>query len=204
MKKKLLIVLALLVAVPALLLFASCGKQTVKADIGEAADTLSDKGASASDSDSSDSSGSDVTSESLTDAQSLQKSAGPTAQERMAMEKAEAMQALVNEDVRFDFDSAALNERAQEILKKKATYLEKYSAAYVTVTIEGHCDDRGTNEYNLALGEKRAQSAKNFLVNLGIASSRLKTISYGEEKPVDPGQNEGAWVKNRRAHFIIQ
>ena len=72
------------------------------------------------------------------------------------------------------------------------------------MTIGGHCDERGTNEYNLALGERRAESAKNFLVSLGVNASRLKTISYGEEKPVDTGHDEAAWSKNRRAHFVTE
>ena len=73
----------------------------------------------------------------------------------------------------------------------------------VTVTIEGHCDERGTNEYNLALGDRRAESAKRFLTDLGISATRLTTVSYGEERPVDPRHNEEAWAKNRRAHFVI-
>ena len=70
--------------------------------------------------------------------------------------------------------------------------------------VEGHADNRGTNEYNLALGEGRAQSAKTFLLDLGIDGSRLQTISYGEERPLDPRETEDAWAKNRRAHFVIQ
>ena len=72
------------------------------------------------------------------------------------------------------------------------------------VTIEGHCDERGTNEYNIALGERRANSARDFLVNLGTDLTRLTTISLGEEKPMDPGHNEDAWSKNRRAHFVLK
>ncbi len=77
----------------------------------------------------------------------------------------------------------------------------KYST--VKIQIEGHCDERGTAEYNLALGERRANSAKKYLVSLGIPADRLSTISYGKEMPLDPGHNEEAWAKNRRAHFII-
>lgn len=117
-------------------------------------------------------------------------------------ENAAAMQALMTEDVYFDYDSAALTPAAQETLKKKFAYLEKYSDIFTT--IEGHCDERGTNEYNLGLGERRAESAKNFLIDLGIAASRFTTVSYGEEKPVDPGHNEDAWSKNRRAHFLVK
>jgi peptidoglycan-associated lipoprotein len=106
-----------------------------------------------------------------------------------------------NEDIYFEFDSIRLSPAAQEILAKKAQWLRANPAA--TVTIEGHCDNRGTNEYNLALGEGRAQSARAFLDDLGIESSRLKTTSYGEERPIDSAQTEEAWAKNRRAHFVI-
>ena len=87
------------------------------------------------------------------------------------------------------------------ILKENAELLKKYPK--VKIQIEGHCDERGTNEYNLALGERRANSTKNYLVSLGISPDRISTISYGEEKPLDPGHNEEAWAKNRRAHTII-
>lgn len=107
-----------------------------------------------------------------------------------------------NEDIYFDFDSIQLTPQAQEILTKKGIWLRDNPAA--TVTIEGHCDNRGTNEYNLALGEGRAQSAKTFLVDLGIDGSKLRTISYGEERPLDPRQTESAWAKNRRVHFVIE
>jgi peptidoglycan-associated lipoprotein len=107
-----------------------------------------------------------------------------------------------NEDIYFDFDSIQLTPEAQEILTKKGKWLRENPAA--TVIIEGHCDNRGTNEYNLALGEGRAQSARTFLMDLGIDISKLDTISYGEERPIDPQQTESAWEKNRRAHFVIQ
>jgi peptidoglycan-associated lipoprotein len=107
-----------------------------------------------------------------------------------------------NEDIYFEFDSIRLTPEAQELLLKKGKYLRENPAA--TVTIEGHCDNRGTNEYNLALGEGRAQSAKTFLMDLGIDTSRLNTLSYGEERPLDPQQTERAWAKNRRAHFVIE
>jgi peptidoglycan-associated lipoprotein len=107
-----------------------------------------------------------------------------------------------NEDIYFEFDSIRLTPEAQELLTKKAAWLRANPAA--KVTIEGHCDNRGTNEYNLALGEGRAQSAKAFLVDLGIEASRLKTISYGEERPIDRAQTEEAWARNRRAHFVIE
>ncbi len=104
-------------------------------------------------------------------------------------------------DINFEFDKSTLSPKAQEILKANATWLRNNSTA--VVEIEGHCDERGTIEYNLALGDRRARSARDFLVSLGISSSRLKTISYGEEMPLDAGHNESAWAKNRRAHFTI-
>ena len=109
---------------------------------------------------------------------------------------------FVSEDIYFEFDSAALIPEAREVLKRKAEWLN--SNPNVAVTIEGHTDDRGTVEYNLALGERRAESAMSFLVEMGIPDSRMTTISYGKEKPIDPGHNENAWTKNRRVHFEIR
>jgi peptidoglycan-associated lipoprotein len=107
-----------------------------------------------------------------------------------------------NEDILFEFDSAKLSEEAQQILRTKAEWLRKNPRAQVI--IEGHCDERGTNEYNLALGDRRAFSAKAFLIDLGISQSRLTTVSYGEERPLDSRSDEEAWAKNRRAHFVIR
>ena len=106
---------------------------------------------------------------------------------------------VMQEDVYFEFDKSTLTPAAQDNLLRKAEWLRENPDA--TATVEGHCDERGTNEYNLALGDRRAQSAKAFLTDLGIDPSRLSTISYGEERPVDPRSNEEAWAKNRRAHF---
>jgi peptidoglycan-associated lipoprotein len=124
------------------------------------------------------------------------------AMEEESMLKKEAMDMFLNDDIHFEFDSSTLTPEAQLTLKKKAEWLQNNPEAMST--IEGHCDDRGTSEYNLALGDRRATSAKNFLVDLGISASRLTTISYGEERPIDPGQNEDAWAKNRRCHFTIK
>lgn len=116
--------------------------------------------------------------------------------------KESAKAAFVNEDVHFNFDDATLSEAARQILQKKAAWLRENSG--ISVLIEGHCDERGTAEYNIALGQRRAESGKRFLVNAGISASRLQTISYGEERPLDFGKDETAWAKNRRAHFRIQ
>ena len=108
---------------------------------------------------------------------------------------------IMQEDIYFDFDKATLTPSAQDNLLRKAEWLRENSD--VTVTIEGHCDARGTNEYNLALGDRRAESAKAFLVDLGIAASRVTTISYGEERPVCTQQDEECWAKNRRDNFVV-
>ena len=108
--------------------------------------------------------------------------------------------AVVNESVHFAFDSALLSDQAQLILSNKADYLRTHSE--VMITVEGHCDERGTDAYNIALGERRAEAVKNFLVDLGISANRLNTISYGEERPLTLGQNESSWAKNRRAQLV--
>jgi len=104
--------------------------------------------------------------------------------------------------VYFDFDSSALSQKSRDTLAANADVLLKKQPG-MKVLIEGHCDERGSAEYNLALGERRAKSALNYLVNLGVPAGRLSTISYGKEKPADPGHDEAAWSKNRRAEFLI-
>jgi len=101
----------------------------------------------------------------------------------------------------FELDSSDLSPVAQKALDENAALLKRYGSW--TVTVEGHCDERGTAEYNLALGERRAIAARAYLVSLGIPADRLRTVSYGKEFPFDPGHEEGAWSKNRRAHFVI-
>jgi peptidoglycan-associated lipoprotein len=103
--------------------------------------------------------------------------------------------------VYFLLDQADVSAEGQQVLQANAAVLKKYPTWQVT--IEGHCDERGTAEYNLALGERRALAAKNYLVSLGIPADRVKTVSYGKEFPFDAGHDEGAWGKNRRAHFVI-
>ena len=105
-------------------------------------------------------------------------------------------------DISFDYDSFALNPATKTILDRIAETLLSVTA--LQLMIEGHCDDRGTNEYNLALGQRRAESAKKYLTQLGISSERIFTISYGEEKPLNPNQGEEAWAENRRDHFMIR
>jgi peptidoglycan-associated lipoprotein len=105
-------------------------------------------------------------------------------------------------DINFDFDRYDLRPDMREILKGHAAWLKANPQS--SVEIEGHCDERGTSEYNLALGAKRAASVKRYLVDLGISPSTLSTISYGEELPLCREQNEACWAKNRRAHFVVK
>jgi peptidoglycan-associated lipoprotein len=114
----------------------------------------------------------------------------------------EAKSNFLNQNILFDYDSAELTEQAKGLLREKAAWLQANPAD--TVTIEGHCDERGTTVYNLALGERRAKAARNYLVDLGVSGSRLSTVSYGEEKPLDPAPTEAAYRINRRAQFVIR
>lgn len=119
-----------------------------------------------------------------------------------ATDSDERVMMVMLEDIYFEFDKSTLTPQAKETLVKKAEWLR--ANLDVSVIIEGHCDERGTNEYNLALGDRRAASTKTFLVDLGISPLRLTIISYGEERPLVSGRNEEAWAKNRRAHFGIE
>lgn len=103
--------------------------------------------------------------------------------------------------VYFDYDSSEVNDAGRAALQANAAVLKKYSMW--VVTIEGHCDERGTKEYNLALGERRAVATRTYLLSLGLDANRMRTVSYGSEFPFDPGHNDFAWQRNRRAHFVI-
>lgn len=118
---------------------------------------------------------------------------GPGSQQDLA--------ATAGDRIFFAFNSADISSEAQQILQRQAEWLRRYSN--VGVTIEGHCDERGTREYNLALGERRAQAAKNVLVAAGIPAARLSTISYGKERPAVPGSGEDAYGQNRRAVTVV-
>ncbi|OIP36037.1 MAG: peptidoglycan-associated lipoprotein [Deltaproteobacteria bacterium CG2_30_66_27] len=106
------------------------------------------------------------------------------------------------DDVLFDFDQSVLREDGRKTSQVVADYLMRHSGA--KLLIEGHCDERGTAEYNLALGERRATAVMTYLVSLGVPTADLSTVSFGEEKPLDSGHDEGAWAKNRRAHFVLK
>jgi peptidoglycan-associated lipoprotein len=175
MKRKYWVILAMLFVVPGLMLTASCAKKAVKPEA--AVSKTDDSGKKAPEAPAS------------TD--DAAKSAALAAREKFQ-----------KQDVNFAFDSSVLDATAQAILKDKAAWMKQNQD--VATTIEGHCDERGTVAYNIALGERRAESAKAFLVNMGIPAAKMTTISFGKEKPLDPGHNEQAWAKNRRAHFVLK
>lgn len=220
MQRKLWISLALLLVIPGLLFTVSCAKKTVKssADTKAVADTASEEAIAAT-------KARQTAIKAAEDAkkEELARKAAQDAARKKAAEETRRQQALLaaqktkadaekrkvtaarqmfeGEHIYFEFDQSRLMAAAQEVLKGKAQWLR--GNPDTAIIIEGHCDERGTNEYNLALGERRANSAKQFLLDLGIASSRLSTISYGEERALDPGHNEEAWAKNRRAQFVV-
>ena len=113
----------------------------------------------------------------------------------------EVFESKLLKDIRFDYDKYDIRRVDEEILRENAAFLKKNPK--MKIQIEGHCDERGTVEYNLALGERRANNTKRYLVSLGITSDRISTISFGKERPLDPGHNEEAWAKNRRAHIVV-
>jgi peptidoglycan-associated lipoprotein len=180
--------LALLLVIPALMLAASCAKKEVKSE--PAVTPAAKEEAKA------------MTAEERARAQEERRLREERLREQ-AMDRKELAERerFLNEDIHFDFDKSSLLPEAKEMLRRKAKWLKAHHD--VSAVIEGHCDERGTNEYNMALGDRRTRSAKSFLVDMGIARGRLTTISYGEERPVDPQHNEKAWAKNRRAHFVI-
>ncbi len=121
--------------------------------------------------------------------------------EQTTMEPAVSQVTADLKDIHFDFDQYSIGQEDRKILSSHADYLLKNKM--VKIVIEGNCDERGTTEYNLALGDRRAQEARKFLVNSGVDQKRIKTTSYGKERPFDPDHNEEAWAKNRRDHFVV-
>ena len=187
MKRMVWMGMLLLLVLPGLLFTAACSKQAVKSDAGLAADDDAAKRAEA-----------DRRAREEAERRRLE-------EERMRAEQAKgekARMAFMNDDIYFEFDRSDLLPEAQAILQEKANFLKGNPKG--SVIIEGHCDERGTNEYNLALGDRRAEAAKAYLINLGVPAARMETVSYGEERPVDTGSNEAAYAKNRRAHFVLQ
>ena len=189
-----------LVAVAFFIAACETASQTTADSSGESSSSTA--ASSASTTSSAGSSGSSGSSASSGSSGSGGSSGGSSASSA-ASDKASAEEALaaIGNTVYFAFDSSALTADTEGTLMRQAAFLNANPA--LTVTIEGHCDERGTREYNLALGERRATAARDFLLAQGVDSARLRTISYGKERPAVAGSNEGAWAKNRRAATVI-
>lgn len=123
----------------------------------------------------------------------------PVVQEEVAAKASEVVQL---ETVYFDFDRSDLRQDTRDVLSRNAEAILKSASA--KIKIEGHCDERGSDEYNLALGDRRANSVAQYLINLGVSADRISTISFGKEKPAVEGSDEAAWAKNRRAEFVVE
>lgn len=106
-------------------------------------------------------------------------------------------------DAFYNYDEATLDDAAQSALSASATWLKSREGANYSLLVEGHCDERGTEQYNLALGDRRANSARDYLMTLGVDGSRIRTVSYGEERPFEEGHDEASWAQNRRAHLVL-
>lgn len=180
------------------ILLAGCGRQAGTVEPGAAADMAAEAEAGMAMDDQGALSEEDMLTERAMVAEEQARQAEVLRQAEMEQMAAAA---FVNEDVHFAFDSSFLDAEAERILAQKAAWLQANADA--SVQIEGHCDERGTSAYNLALGERRANAVQEYLAVLGIGPDRLSTISYGEEQPLDPGHDEAAWSRNRRAHFVI-
>lgn len=131
-----------------------------------------------------------------------QQEPAPAPEPQVVADDALGRDEFLSRNIYFDFDSAVLNQEAQSLLQIKAQWLRD-NPAVVAVMIQGHCDERGTEAYNMALGAKRADAVRKFLDDLGLSMVSFETQSFGEEKPVDSGHSEAAWAKNRRASFVI-
>lgn len=197
MTKKIWILLTLMMVLPAMTLMASCAKKKIYSD--PSGTQASDDAARAAEKARQDA----LARQRGFDEQRLKdQAAGRAGGGGLDAGGSATRSSFVSEDIYFEYDSAVLVPEARDVLKRKAEWMR--SNSNVSVIVEGHTDSRGTVEYNIALGERRAESALSFLVDLGIPASRLTSVSYGKEKPIDPGQNEAAWAKNRRVHFEIK
>jgi peptidoglycan-associated lipoprotein len=208
MRKKLWIYLALLVVIPGLMFTVSCAKKVTQAEKTVVDNTTGDQpvaDTSARIAEEKAAQEEAARQWEMANEEEIKAEAAAAAaarEEERMQELAAAKQMFENEDIYFDFDSSALQTMAREVLQRKADYM--FEVGDASIIIEGHCDERGTEAYNIALGDRRAESAKAFLVDIGIDPSRMTTISYGEERPVDPASNAEAWAKNRRVHFVIE
>ncbi len=191
MNKRLWVNLMMALLVAGLFMTVSCGKPEVKTGDTTVQD---DSGTDADAKARAEAEAERIRQQELADQQAREEA------RRQAM-LAQAKDKFFNENILFDYDSAELSYDAKTLLKEKAAWLQNNTS--VSVIIQGHCDERGTTEYNLALGEKRASAVKKYLSDLGVSNSRMNTVSFGEEQPLDPAHNEAAYRLNRRAQFVL-
>ncbi|MFH1102295.1 MAG: peptidoglycan-associated lipoprotein Pal [Pseudomonadota bacterium] len=201
MQKRLWVVFALFMIIPGLLFTVSCGKKKIASDPSSVTQPSgTDVGKKGAGEKGKDAAAGKLSEEELAKQRALEEQRRKEEESKRKLTEEQAR--FENEDIYFEFDSSTLLPAAQEVLKKKVAYLK--ANPKINVVIEGHCDERGTNEYNLALGDRRAKSALSFLANLGVETSRMTAISYGEERPLDAAHSEESWAKNRRVHTVIE
>ncbi|MEE4364079.1 MAG: peptidoglycan-associated lipoprotein Pal [Desulfotignum sp.] len=197
MNRKLWINVVMAMLVAGLFLTVSCAKKTVVSD----ATTIEDQAAMTEAEAAAEAEARKKAEAERIRQQELEEQKASEAALEQARQQA-AKTRFLHQNIHFAFDSSALSSEAKERLKQKAQWLKENPN--VSVTIEGHCDERGTTEYNLALGERRASAVESYLQDLGIGGFRMDTVSFGEERPLDPGQTEAAYAKNRRAQFVLK
>ena len=196
MKRKLGVHVLMAIMVAGLFLTASCAKKTVVSD----ATSIEDQTQTAAEAAEAAAAAKKAEAERIRQQELQEEMARKQSLEQARV--AAAKTRFLHQNIHFDFDSAQLTDTAKALLREKADWLKDNPGQ--SIIIEGHCDERGTTEYNLALGERRASAAKQYLQDLGIGAFRMTTVSYGEERPLDPGQNEAAYSKNRRAQFVLR
>lgn len=196
MNRKLGFYLLMAVLVAGLFMTASCAKKTVVSD----ATTIEDQARAEAEAAAAAEAARKAEEERIRQQELQDEMARKQAEEQARM--AAAKTRFLNQHIHFEFDSAELTDTAKALLREKADWLK--ANADHRIVIEGHCDERGTTEYNLALGERRASAVKQYLQDLGIGAFRMTTVSYGEERPLDPGKTEAAYSKNRRAQFVLK
>ncbi len=198
MNRQLALHLLMAILVAGLFLTASCAKKTVVSDAG----TIEDQAQASAEAEAEAAAAAARKAE---QERIRQQEIQEEAARKKTIEQARVQAAktrFLHQNIHFEFDSAQLTDEAKALLREKADWLKANPGQ--SIVIEGHCDERGTTEYNLALGERRAGSVKQYLQDLGIGAFRMTTVSYGEERPLDPGQNEAAYSKNRRAQFVLK
>ncbi|MCP4348449.1 MAG: peptidoglycan-associated lipoprotein Pal [Desulfobacterales bacterium] len=203
MKRKLGMIFVLFFVIPGLMFTASCAKKQILkpgTEIGSGTDDIQTQGSTQAERVRRN----EVERQKVLEEKRRQEREQAREQQTRAESERQSFEvaAFKNEKVYFAYNRSALSYTAREILDRKAEWMRNHPN--VSVVIEGHCDDRGTNEYNLALGEKRADTVKTYLMRIGIPGGRLTTVSYGEERPSVYGQDESSRAKNRRAEFVTE